>query len=124
MKTRRAKLATAALFVGFAVGLIPLGAHNAPVMAEAQNLGQRTVSGAVMDANSKAISGAIVFLKNQKTKAIRSYTTQQNGSFYFAQVTMTDDFELWAEKDGKKSATRTVSSWDARKNYIVELRIK
>ena len=124
MRSSRATLAAAALFVGFAAGLIPLGVHNAPVIAEAQNLGQRTVSGAVMDANSKAISGAIVFLKNQKTKAIRSYTTAKNGSFYFTQVTMTDDFDLWAEKDGKKSATRTVSSWDARKNYIAELRIK
>jgi Carboxypeptidase regulatory-like domain len=124
VRSSRATLAAVALFVGFAAGLIPLGTRNAPVIAEAQNLGRRTVSGAVMDANSKAISGAIVFLKNQKTKAIRSYTTAKNGSFYFAQVTMTDDFDLWAEKDGKKSATRTVSSWDARKNYIVELRIK
>lgn len=124
MKGRRATLAAAALFVAFAAGFIPLGAHDAPSIAEAQNLGQRTVSGDVVDANSALVSGAIVFLKNQKTKAIRSYTTAKDGRFHFAQVTMTDDFDLWAEKGGKKSSTRTVSSWDARANYVVELKIK
>ena len=124
MKGRRATLAAAVLFVGFAAGLIPLGAHRAPAMAEAQNLGQRSVSGDVINADSSLVSGAIVFLKNQKTKAIRSYTTAKDGRFHFAQVNMSEDFDLWAEKDGKKSPTRTVSSWDTRTNYIVELKIK
>ncbi|HEU5351824.1 MAG TPA: carboxypeptidase-like regulatory domain-containing protein [Terracidiphilus sp.] len=124
MKGRRTTLAAAALFVGLAAGLIPLGAHRTPAMAEAQNLGQRSVSGDVVDADSSLVSGAIVFLKNQKTKAIRSYTTAMDGRFHFAQVSMSDDFDLWAEKGGKKSSTRTVSSWDTRAKYIVELKIK
>jgi Carboxypeptidase regulatory-like domain len=124
LKGRRTTLIAAALFLGLAAGLIPLGAHYAPATAQAQNLGQRTVSGDVINSDSALVSGATVFLKNQKTKAIRSYTTENNGRFYFAQVSMTDDFDLWAEKDRKKSPTRTVSSWDSRKNYIVELKIK
>lgn len=124
MKAKRATLAAAAIFMGFALGLIPTGSHNAPTMAEAQNLGQRTVTGDVVNDDSAVVSGATVFLKNQKTKAIRSYTTAKDGRFHFAQVSMTEDFDLWAEKDGRKSGTRTVSSWDARKNYIVELKIK
>ena len=70
------------------------------------------------------MQGATVFLKNQKTKSIRSYTSASNGSFHFAQVDMTDDYDLWAEKDGKKSATKTVSSWDARKDFETELKLK
>lgn len=124
MKGRRTTLAAAALFLGFAAGLIPLGAHHLPAMAEAQNLGQRTVSGDVINADSALVSSAIVFLKNQKTKAIRSYTTAKDGRFHFAQVSMSDDFDLWAEKDGKKTSARTVSSWDTRTNYVVELKIK
>ena len=32
---------------------------------------------------------------------------------------MAEDHELWAEKDGKKSAVKTISSWDARKEFEV-----
>jgi hypothetical protein len=37
---------------------------------------------------------------------------------------MAEDFDLWAEKGGKKSAVKTVSSWDARKDFISDLRLK
>lgn len=37
---------------------------------------------------------------------------------------MSDDFDLWAEKEGRKSAVKTVSSWDARKEFEAELKIK
>src|SRR5579859_6994740 len=93
-------------------------------VARAQNLGQRNVGGMVVDANSAPVQGATVFLKNTKTKSIRSYTSSSNGSFRFAQVGMTDDYDLWAEKEGKKSATKTVSSWDARKDFETELKLK
>ena len=80
--------------------------------------------GAVVDANSAAVVGATVFLKDLKTKSIRSYTTADKGRFQFAQVNMSQDYDLWAEKDGKKTAVKTVSSWDARKQFEVELKMK
>ncbi|MFP5238066.1 MAG: carboxypeptidase-like regulatory domain-containing protein [Acidobacteriota bacterium] len=92
--------------------------------ASAQVPGQRTVAGVVVDANDKAVSGATVFLRNPKTKMIRSYTSAQDGQFRFAQVSTTDDFDLWAEKDGKKSDVKTVSSWDTRPVFHCELKIK
>jgi len=92
--------------------------------AHAQNVGQRSVSGLVLDPESAPVQGATVFLKNSKTKAIRSYTSASNGRFRFAQVNMTDDYDLWAEKDGKKTATKTVSSWNATKDYETELKMK
>lgn len=92
--------------------------------ASAQNLGMRTVSGTVLNAGSEPVTGATVFLKNSKTKSIRSYSSTADGHFHFAQVDMSIDFDLWAEKDGKKSATKTVSSWDARKDFISDLKLK
>jgi hypothetical protein len=100
------------------------GRGTGPFAAQAQNLGQRVVMGAVVDANSASVVGATVFLKDLKSKAIRSYTTNEKGRFQFAQVNMAEDHELWAEKDGKKSVVKTVSSWDARKQFEVELRLK
>jgi Carboxypeptidase regulatory-like domain len=101
----------------------PAGSMLAPA-AWGQNIGERTVSGTVLSPDAHAVLGATVFLKNEKTKSIRSYTSTADGHFRFSQVDMSVDFDLWAEKDGKKSATKTVSSWDDRKDYINDLKLK
>ena len=127
MKANRTRLIAWAAFAALAGGLVPSAPHTslllAPV-AQAQNLGQRSVSGNVVDGNSTSVPGAIVFLKNLKTKAIRSYTTNKSGRFHFAQVNMVDDYDLWAEKGSGKSDTKTVSSWDSRKDFQCELKMK
>lgn len=92
--------------------------------AQAQNIGMRTVRGTVLNAASQPVLGATVLLKNTRTKTIRSYDSTSDGHYYFAQVDMSVDFDLWAEKDGKKSAVKTVSSWDARKDFIADLKLK
>jgi hypothetical protein len=109
-----------------ALGAIPAGSRcalSAPA-AWGQNIGERTVTGTVLNENSQPVVGATVFLKNEKTKAIRSYISTADGHFHFAQVDMSVDFDLWAEKDGKKSGTKTVSSWDDRKEFVSELKLK
>ena len=123
----RTSLLAGVVFAALAAGLVPMASQGgliAPSAAQAQNLGQRAVLGRVMDQNSASLPGATIFLKDLKTKSIRSYTTQADGKFRFAQVDMSQDHELWAEKDGKKSAIRTISSWDTRKEYDCELKIK
>ena len=110
-----------------ALGVIPTGQRGAlfaPASAWGQNIGQRTVSGTVLNEGSQPVTGATVFLKSEKTKVIRSYSSTADGHFHFAQIDMSADFELWAEKDGKRSATKTVSSWDARKEFISDLKLK
>lgn len=123
---RRAELVSAVVFAALATGVVPHGLHSellAPA-ALAQNLGDRTVSGTVLNAASQAVPGATVFLQDEKTKTIRSFTSIANGHFYFAQVDKAKDFDLWAEKGGKKSAVKTVSSWDARTDFISDLKLK
>jgi hypothetical protein len=92
--------------------------------AEAQNFGQRTVTGTVVDSESAPVVGAIVFLQNQKNKTIRSYSSDGKGHFNFAQVDMAQDFNLWAEKGSRKSAVKVVSSWDSRKDWVGDLKLK
>jgi hypothetical protein len=93
-------------------------------VAAAQNLGERKVTGTVSDSESAPVNGATVFLRNLKTKTIRSFTSLANGHFQFAQVNKAEDYDLWAEKDGKKSAVKTVSSWDARTEFVADLKLK
>jgi hypothetical protein len=120
-------LLAALAFAALAAGVVSLGSPDAllaPGAAHAQNIGQRVVSGAVLNDAAEPVVGATVFLRNEKTKAIRSYTSTNMGHFYFAQVNMAEDYDLWAEKGGKKSPTKTVSSWDSRKEYSNDLKLK
>jgi Carboxypeptidase regulatory-like domain len=94
------------------------------INARAQNLGERTVTGTVLDSASNPAQGATVFLKNQKSKTIRSFTSLANGHFYFAQVNKAEDFDLWAEKNGHKTEVKTVSSWDDRAQFVTDLKLK
>ncbi|MGO9337446.1 MAG: carboxypeptidase-like regulatory domain-containing protein [Terracidiphilus sp.] len=100
------------------------GTLVSPPLARAQNIGQRVVTGTVLDGSSNSVSGATVFLKDLKSKTIRSFTSDPKGKFRFTQVDMAEDHELWAEKDGHKSAVKTVSEWDARKEFETELKLK
>ena len=124
----RASRLAAMVFGLLALGVVPAGLRGAPfaqATAWGQNIaGQRKVTGTVLNEGSQPVAGAIVYLKNQKTKAIRSYTSTADGHFHFAQIDMSVDYDLWAEKDGKKSATKTVSSWDERKEFVSDLKLK
>lgn len=120
--SRRMPMAAAVLMSALALGAVPLS-RLAPAAA-AQNLGERTVSGTVLSAASTPVVGATVFLKNEKTKSIRSFTSLDNGHFQFSQVDKDQDYDLWAEKNGKKSVVKTVSSWDARSEFVSDLKFK
>jgi hypothetical protein len=115
------------LLAGTAIAALTAGVvlQGGPIRsAQAQNLGQRVVMGSVVDGGGAPIIGATVFLKDLKSKSIRSFTTVDKGRFNFVQVNMAEDHELWAEKDKKKSAVKTVSSWDTRKEFECELKLK
>jgi len=119
----RTRWAAGVAMAALALGAGPMARIACPA-ARAQNFGQRVVEGVVTDANAKEVTGATVFLRNAKTKAIRSYTTEEGGRFHFVQVNMDQDFDLWAEKEGRKSAAKTISSWDTRKDVEEILKLK
>jgi hypothetical protein len=114
---------TMAILTAAASPVAVVGLLN-PAPVQAQNIGQRVVDGIVVDAGGVQVSGATVFLKDLKTKLIRSFTSDPTGKFRFTQVDMAEDHELWAEKDGHKSPVKTVSQWDARKDFQTELKLK
>lgn len=129
MKLNRAIWMAGAALAALSLGMVPFSSHGnrdsvGPFAAQAQNLGERVVTGYVNDADSKPVSGATVFLENLKSKAIRSFTTNDQGEFQFAQVSMSEDFSLWAEKGSRKTDVKTVSSWDARTQFNVVLKLK
>ena len=85
----------------------------------------RTVRGVVVDKSSEApVPSAVVFLKNTRTNAVRSYIADDEGNYRFSGLDPNVDYEIHAEKDGAKSATRTISSFDNKKEIVLNLKIE
>ncbi len=118
---------TATLLAAAAFGLFPAGKPGislGPQTAQAQNFGQRTIHGKTVDDTETPVGGVTVFLKNLKTRNVKSFTSLPDGDFRFAQVGMVDDYEVWAERGKAKSAVKTISSFDSRKDVQFDLKLK
>jgi len=102
------------------VALFAAAAHAQDKKREAQ---LRTVRGVVMDKSESPISGSVVFLKNTRTNSVRSNYTDDTGSYRLSGLDPNADYEVHAEKDGAKSTTRTISSFDSRKEIDLNLKI-
>ena len=83
----------------------------------------RTVRGVVMDKSESPIASSVVFLKNTRSNAVRSYISDDQGNYRFSGLDPNADYEIHAEKDGATSPTRTVSSFDSKKDLVLNLKI-
>ena len=101
--------------VGGAVQGVQLSAQRNPV--------QRTVQGKVTDKGEAGLSGAVVYLKDDHTLSVKSFISEADGGYRFGQLSATTDYELWAEENGKKSPTKTISSFDSKNSFQINLKI-
>jgi hypothetical protein len=84
---------------------------------------QRTVQGKVTDKSEAGIAGAVVYLKDDHTLSLKSFIAEGDGSYRFGQLSQNTDYELWAESKGKKSPTKTISSFDTKNSFQLNLKI-
>jgi hypothetical protein len=83
----------------------------------------RSVQGLVSDAEDAPVAGAVVQLENTKTQQIRSYITKQDGMYYFYELNTDTDYKLKADHQGASSGSKTLSSFDSRKQAIINLKL-
>jgi hypothetical protein len=110
----------------FASVLLALLLVSGVVLAQSKkNKGEQTrsVEGVVSGADDSPIDGAVVQLKNTKTLQIRSFFTQKGGQYYFHELSPDIDYELKADYSGMTSGTKTLSSFDSRKDAILNLKL-
>jgi hypothetical protein len=84
----------------------------------------RSLGGTVLNRDDAPIPHAVVHLKNLKTLAIKTYIADQEGKYQFNGLSRNIDYELFAENDGRKSSTKTLSSFDSRPKATMNLRIE
>ena len=83
----------------------------------------KSVRGLVTDKGETPIAASVVFLKNNRSNAIRSYIADDAGNYRFSGLDPNVDYEIHAEKDGAKSQTRAISSFDSKKEIVINLKI-
>jgi Carboxypeptidase regulatory-like domain len=83
----------------------------------------RTLTGNVLDKSDQPVADAIVYLKNTKTLTVRTYIAQKDGSYRFPEISNNIDFEVYAQRNGKKSDTKVLSQFDDRAEPHINLRI-
>ncbi|MGB9032855.1 MAG: carboxypeptidase-like regulatory domain-containing protein [Acidobacteriaceae bacterium] len=95
-----------------------------PPLVQGQDFGLRNLQGKVLDGKDAPINGAIVYLQNSRNNDIKTFLSGDDGSYRFAALSDDTDYTLWAAYKGKKSPTKTISSFDTRKLVVVDLHIK
>jgi hypothetical protein len=85
----------------------------------------RSVQGVVFSPDEKGVKGAVVQLKDTKTLQVRSFITQDNGTYYFHELSPDRDYELTAEdqKSGTASSSKKLSSFDTQKTANINLKL-
>lgn len=94
-----------------------------PAVAQQRGPVQRVVQGKVTDKSDAAIKGAVVYLKDGRSLAVKSYITDDQGGYRFGQLAQGTDYEVWAESNGKKSAVKSISSFDTKNQFLFILKI-
>jgi hypothetical protein len=94
-----------------------------PVSAQQRGPVQRVVQGKVTDNANEAMKGAVVYLKDGHTLSVKSFIADDQGGYRFGQLAQNTDYEIWAEHDGKKSSVKTISSFDTKNQFYINLKI-
>ena len=83
----------------------------------------KNVRGLVTDAAGKPIAGARVFIRDVKTKVVRTLETDPNGEYSVLALTPTVDYEVYAEYNGKQSEKKFVSSFLNREDNVLNFQL-
>lgn len=106
-------------------GLVTPAAISAAPLAfvETGTPAQRVVEGRVVNKQDTPINGAVVYLKDTRSLSVKSYLTDENGRFHFGQLADGADYEVWAEQNGKRSSSKSISQFNSKLDIQFTLKI-
>ncbi|HYU47969.1 MAG TPA: carboxypeptidase-like regulatory domain-containing protein [Terriglobales bacterium] len=83
----------------------------------------RLLTGKVLDRGDNPLPNAVVYLTNSRTRAVKTYIVGADGSYRFPALQPSIDYEVYAQLQGHKSDTKTVSQFDDRQQVSINLKI-
>lgn len=118
--TRRLSLRNASVMAGALLLVLSVAAHAAPDQKEKQQ--GRLLYGKVLDQADNPVVNSIVYLTNSRTHAVKTYIVGQDGTYRFPGLSNVD-YEVYAQINGRKSDTKSVSQFDDRPQVYIDLKI-
>jgi hypothetical protein len=108
----------------FSLAGFSLVMRGADVFAQQRAPEQRVVQGKVTDGANAPIKGAVVYLKDSRSLSVKSFFSDDQGEYRFGQLSQNSDYQIWAENNGKKSAVKTISSFDNKNQFFINLKVE
>jgi hypothetical protein len=83
----------------------------------------RLLTGKVLDHNDNPLPNAVVYLTNTRNRAVKTYIVGQDGAYRFPALAPNIDYEVYAQFQGHKSDSKTVSQFDNREQVAITLKV-
>ena len=94
-----------------------------PARAAQKDQRTRSVQGIVTDAGENPLAKAVVQLKNLKTLQVKSFYTDDQGGYRFHGLDPDQDYELKAEFGTATSGAKKVTSFDSRREVVINFKL-
>jgi protocatechuate 3,4-dioxygenase beta subunit len=84
----------------------------------------RSVTGTVTDHGHEPIRGAIVELEMDGAMTVRSYITDERGTYSFRNLRPDADYTIWAKFRDEHSKKESISKFDHKADRVIQLVIR
>ena len=103
--------------------LVALGpSANASPDKKEKTIG-RLLFGKVLDRQDNPLPNSVVYLTNTRTRGVKTYIVGPDGTYRFPALSTGIDYQVYAQYNGHKSDTKSVSQFDDRSQVYVDLKI-
>lgn len=111
-----------------AVASLVLISFCATLCASPDKKGDKAVGkllfGKVLDGDDNPVPDAVVYVTNTRSRAVKTYIVGKDGAYRFPALTSAVDYEVYAQFNGHKSETKSISQFDDRSQVYLVLKVK
>src|SRR5579871_2893521 len=110
-------------FTIFCALLVALSAASSALPDQKNKQVGRLLFGKVLDPQDNPLPDAVVYVTNTRTRAVKTYIVGTNGTYRFPALSTAVDYEVYAQYNGHKSDTKSVSQFDDRSEVYLDLKV-
>ena len=103
--------------------LVLLGAVSGASPDKRDKTVGRLLFGKVLDPQDNPLPDAVVYVTNTRTRTVKTYIVGPDGTYRFPALSTAVDYEVYAQYQGRKSDTKSVSQFDDRSQVYLDLKV-